>query len=360
MPLILVLLVEVAFRLGAWEGVAAPDSHAGQAIAMKRQWLALEEKVDVVTLGSSRAVHGLDPAMLVQAAKDRGQVHASFALAGSHWMTVRAVSRWLEANRPEVKRRIIALSIVDYQWTGNGSYELGLVEPLRRWDDWTWIRDYVPFDSHDVATYGAYSSLLAYRSDMADFLRHPRGRIRDVRAARKEPRVFLFSRPEERRETCAVDTTSLAACVAGPPAAGPVRFVQEQCRSLSGTRPDGRPQALDRVHPHEGLRVARDHIVEELRRPRWRGNTVVVLMPTHSIWLKDLSAEGLHEWVLEVLRPLAEDGSIELLDYTDWLNPGGSSDCHAFFDLYHQNTASAQALTREMLERSGKAIYGPR
>ena len=350
LPLLLVLGVEVAYRLGAWERLAAPESHSGQAIAMKRQWLALEGKVDGVTLGSSRAVHGFDHAMLAKAARDRGQVHASFALAGSHWMTVRAVSRWLEENRPEVKRRIIGLSIVDYQWTGNGAYELGLVEPLRRWDDWRWMSDYVPFDSHDVATYGLYSSLLQYRSDMAAFLRHPQERVRDTRAARKEPRVFLSGMPEERRETCAVDTTSLAACAAAPLASGATRFVQEQCRSLSATYPAGRPQAIDVAHPHEGLRVARDHIAEELRRPRWRGNTVVVLMPTHSIWLKELSAEGLHEWVLASLRPLVEEGSIELLDYTDWLNPGGASDCHAFFDLYHQNTSSAQALTREILK----------
>lgn len=346
LPLVLLLGVEVAFRSGAWERMAAPESHSGQAIAMKRQWLAIEGPVDAVTLGSSRAVYGIDHAMLAKAAKDRGQSHASFALAGSHWMTVRAASRWLEANRPEVKRRIIALSIVDFQWTGNGAYELGLVEPLRRWDDWQWIAEYVPFDSHDVATYGVYSSLLEYRSDMADFLRHPQQRVRDVRAALREPRVSPFRAGEERRETCAVDMSSLAACVASPKG-----MVQEQCRVMADRFPAGRPPAIDPAHPHEGLRVARDHVVEELRRPRWRGNTVVVLMPTHSIWLKDLSAEGLRAWVLASLKPLVEEGSIELVDATDRFNPGGSSDCHAFFDLYHQNTSSAQVLTSEILKR---------
>lgn len=356
LPLFLLLALEAAWRLGAWETLAAPQSHSGQAISMKRQWRAQPGAIDVATLGSSRAVYGLDHAMLAEAARQRGQVHATFAMAGSHWMSIRGVSRWIEAHRPEVKRRVIALSVVDFQFAGNGAYELGIVEPLRRWNDWDWISQHVAFDSHDVATYGLYSSLLEYRGDMAEFFRDPRRRVRDVRSASKAPPTMMFAAPQDVRTMCDVGTNTLAACVASP-APETARHVHDQCRSLSAANPNRQALTMDKGRPPASMLAGRDVIVSELRLPRWRGNTLVVLMPTTKIWADEMAPAGMREWVQGMLKPLVEEGSIELLDYTDYFNPGGTSDCKAFMDLYHQNSASAGALTRDILEKSGQRLY---
>jgi hypothetical protein len=166
----------------------------------------------------------------------------------------------------------------------------------------------------------------------------------------------MFVGQPEVRTMCEVDTKTLAACVAFP-APDAARYVQDQCRTLSIENPARQALTMDKGGPPASMLAGRDVIVSELRRPRWRGNTLVVLMPTTKIWADEMAPEGMREWVQAMLKPLVEEGSIELLDYTDYFNPGGTSDCKAFMDLYHQNNASAGALTRDILAKSAKSLY---
>jgi hypothetical protein len=359
LPLLILLAIEAAFRFGAWEWAATPESHSGQAIAMKRSWRGHEGAIDVVTLGSSRAVFGLDHAMLAEEARRHGRVHATFALGGSHWMSVQGISRWLERHRPEVKRRVIALSVADFQFPGNGSYELAIVEPLRGWTDARWISRHVAFDPHDVATYGVYSSLMQYRGDLAQAIRNPRQRWRQLRAERESPAVKLFEGPRDVRNVCAADTSTLERCMATAlaPAA---QSLHDQCSAARAARPADRRLLVAGPGgaPHPAILEGREMIVSELREARWRGHTLVVLMPTHHTWLREVMTEDLQEWVLSMLRPLVDEGSIALLDYTGRFDHDGRSDCGAFFDIYHQNSASAKELTHTLIDQSASWLYG--
>jgi hypothetical protein len=358
LPLILLLAIEAAYRFGAWEAAAAPGSHSGQAIAMKRLWIGHEHPIDVVTLGSSRAVYGLDHAMLAGEARRHGRVHATFALAGSHWMSVRGISRWLETHRPEVKRRVIALSIADFQFAGNGPYELAIVEPLRGWTDARWISRHVPFDLHDVATYGVYSSLMEYRGDMAQAIRNPRQRWHQLRADREFPAIKILEGAGDDRDLCAVDVSTLGRCVATALAPG-AQSLREQCSAVRASRPVDRRLLVAGPGggPHPAILDGRNMIVSELRETRWRGHTMVVLLPIHHTWLQEVVTEDLHQWVLSMLRPLVDEGTITLLDYTGHFDHDARSDCGAFFDLYHQNTASAKELTHTLIGQSASWLY---
>ena len=59
--LAILLLMETAFRMGAWEPFAKPDSNAGMAIRAKEAVKSIDpERIDFVTVGDSRAVYGID------------------------------------------------------------------------------------------------------------------------------------------------------------------------------------------------------------------------------------------------------------------------------------------------------------
>lgn len=353
-PLAVLLALEALFALGAWEGVAAPDSHGGTTIAMKRAWLASAAPIDVATMGSSRAVYGLDHRRLAAVARESGLTHATFAMAGSHWMTVRAVSRWLERHRPEVSRRLVALSVLDFQWATNGSYELAIVEPIRTRADAAWLADHVDFSRADVSTYGLYSSLFQYREDVRAFAGHPVSRFRELASNRSARAGALFDGPREKDDICLADTTSLAACAAPVPpgASTAVRRVADQCRSLLPTsRKPGEPPA-----PTMDDR-AKAMILAELREAKWRGRTTVLLLPTHGIWFRDLAPPGIRERVLAELAPLVADGTIDLLDYTGWLPAGEARECTQYWDLYHQNERSASALTEAVAADLRRGLY---
>ncbi len=156
-PLALAVLLDIAFALGVWEPLSQPASHAGTSVRLKRLLLDPSvPRIDYVTLGSSRPEYGIDHAVVAAAAERSGRVHANLSMPGSHWMTVGILTRWLEREHPELRGGVIALSIGDLAGPGNGSYELGIVQPFRRYAYTPWIAEHVPFDRGDISTYGTY------------------------------------------------------------------------------------------------------------------------------------------------------------------------------------------------------------
>lgn len=358
-PLALVATVEVAFRCGIWEPLAAPTSHAGTSVRLKR---ALRDpaipRIDTVTLGSSRPEYGIDHALLAEAARRRGDVHANLSMPGSHWMTIGVLSNWLARERPEIRGGLVALSIQDLMNPGNGAYELGIVEPFRRFSDTSWIAAHVPFRSGDIATWATYSSLFAWRADIQDYVQHPFKRDKTIRwfAENRGSDTALFGNPESHGDMCAWGLEDLSACArveasTDAAAAG----LQRQCRELrsaaaghfdfaAATRAETQPGFMQRT---------RDLVQAQLRAMPWPQAPIVVLMPMPRVWMRDVLGPGLHEWALSILQPLVDDGRIRLIDATDFF--AGERECAAFFDFYHQNAAGRERFTRWLLPRIGYA-----
>ena len=92
----------------------------------------------------------------------------------------------------------------------------------------------------------------------------------------------------------------------------------------------------------------RDLIRAQLLALPWRNPPAVVLMPVHTLYRDRMLPIGLHAFVLEVLRPLVEQGRIRLLDHSDDFIADGRTDCHMFWDLFHQNNAGRAALARTL------------
>ncbi len=90
---------------------------------------------------------------------------------------------------------------------------------------------------------------------------------------------------------------------------------------------------------------------------------LVVLMPVPKVWRDELLPKGGEDWALSILRPLAEQGVIQLIDYTRFFDsPEGAewpngAECNAFWDLYHQNANGQQKLTDSLLPMIEKYLY---
>lgn len=362
-PLLLVILVDSFFQLGAWERMATPESHAGMSIAKK---LALEDKaferIDFVTLGSSRPVYGIDHALLASTAAAHGYVHANLSVAGMHWMSLGVTTDWLTAHHPEIRGGVIAVSAQDFLAPGNGTYELGIAYPFHTFREIPWMSEHVPFNWHDPATYGLYSALFEYHEDMQDYVRHP-GRRKELLAYFRalSPTQVLTGNTDETSDLCTAHVRTLSDCtsIADQSPAADARLSQ-QCKLLqivASDRNDLRP-LLDRQPLTEQLQKTRDLVRAQLLALNWTTPPVIVLMPMHSIWLKEAMPSGAHEWALSVLAPLASEGKIRLLDYTDFFNGNdGVSDCGAFFDFYHNNVSGRERLMQRLMPELEKNLY---
>lgn len=362
-PFALLLAIESVFHTRLWERHAQPSSHAGTSVRLKR---ALRDPVashiDFVTLGSSRPEYGIDHAAWAARAKERGLVHADLSMPGTHWMTVGVLTRWLAREHPEVRGGIVALSIQDFTNPGNGAYELGIVQPLRTLADTPWIAQHVPFDIHDLSTWGVYSSMAQWRSDIREYLQNPSKRHDSISWYRHNmaPQRSLFGNPESKGDMCAAGLASLSACdlieATSDDANAGLRRQCKELRGLAASRPDYDKLLRDTEVPAP-LARARDLVREQLREITWREPPVVVLMPVPTLWTRDVLGHGLHEWALHVLQPLADEGRIRVLDATNLLS-GDADECADFFDFYHQNAAGRDRLDAWLRPRLEPLLFG--
>lgn len=364
-PLLVVLGVELAFRAGAWEPLALPSSHAGTSVRLKRALTdPANARLDFVTLGSSRPENGLDHAAIAAAAKRHGFVHANLSMPGTHWMTLGVLSHWLSEHHPEIRGGVIALSVADFSFVGNGSYELGIVAPFRSWSDQDALAIHVPFERANLSTWGTRSLLFGYREDLGNLVAHPLQRSRELSWFRTyAAELPLYERIDHPTDICALDLATPESCAASAAAVGAeAETVRRECPQIAvqPTRADYRIPAGQPLPPH--MAVLRDRVQQIVGELHWQTPPVVLLMPTHSIWLDRITAIGMHDWVRSVLRPLEEQGRIRVIDQTDLFRDGeggsgGMRECEAYWDIYHQNSASQRRLTDLLLPQLEETLY---
>ncbi len=355
------LAAEFAFRHGMWERLAKPESNAGQAIALKR---ALIDRgaahVDFITLGDSRAVYGLDHDRIAKAAEASGFVHLNLSLPGMHWMSTETILRWLKGHDMKPKGVLLATNIANFQFVGNGAYEMGIAAPFSATWDSDWMAAGIPFERKQLATYSPYSALFTYREDVQDFAAHPWSRLREsARQWRKPfPPNLLTRSVRESSNVCSLPVHSLVACSEAK--AGNPREATNvaQCRDLrtqAASRLDYRQSAGKRRLPHlEELSKVRR---EQLKGMKTDRPVIVVLTPVLKAWREQLLPVGLEDWVRDVLDPLEKRGVVEVHDYTRLFDDEPAGECSAFFDLYHQNANGQDQLIDALLPELQRVFY---
>lgn len=354
-PLILLLLIESLFRLGIWEPLAARDSHSGTSIRAKQAVAAWPDKIDYITLGSSRAEYGFDHALIFAHAKARGVAHLNLSQPGSHWLTISTISQWLRERHPEVKGGVIGLSYLDFQYPRNGSYELAIAQPFRP----MWSRPPLyqfQFDPNDLSSYGAWSALFAYRQDIRELLKNPPKRLATNRWFAENKPYRFDENPETNRDVCALPWQSLEQCLASTPTTPEQTQFVQACRTFmpTGQRVDwsqlAEPLPPDRAETRDAIQAA-------IRALDWPTPPVIVLLPTTHHWSESITAIGGARWAHQVLEPLAASGEIVLIDRTGFFDVDGKTRCDVFIDLHHQNGKGARELTEALLPELDRVLY---
>jgi hypothetical protein len=356
----LLLLLEAAFRMGAWEPFAKPDSNSGMAIRVKKSVKALgPEKIDFVTIGDSRAVYGIDHERVAALAKSNGFTHIDAAIPGMHWMSAELMLRWLKEQAPNLKGAVIATNVTAFNYNGNGDYELGIAVPLASLKDVNWMSLHVPFERGNLATYGSYSTLFQYRADIADLLKHPTARIKNLARDRQALNggAALFQAQKISHNICAVPTDTIKSCAAAPLSDSNAGLVNS-CKSfipLSENQADFRQFDDHMRWPH--LALVKKIRQKQLSSLGFTKPPLVVLMPVPRVWRNELLPKGGEAWVHSILQPLADQGVIKLVEYTRFFDSYGDSECNAFWDLYHPNAYGQQKLTDSLLPIIEKHLY---
>jgi len=102
------------------------------------------------------------------------------------------------------------------------------------------------------------------------------------------------------------------------------------------------------------VKTVRDH---QLRSLPYQRPILVVLMPMPGVWRDEVIPQGAEAWARSLLKPLQDEGIIEVHDFTDFFRGANGPECAAFWDLYHQNSAGQDRLTDALLPILEQRLY---
>jgi hypothetical protein len=358
LPVLILLALELAFRAGVWERLTPKNSHIGKSARVTRALNAWSENIDFVTIGDSRAKHGLDHEMIAGAAKSRGFTHARLTIPGGNFLTETLLIKYLESEHPALRGGVFALSISSLLYPTGGDTELAIAQPLSS----VFKREKIlldRFDTNRPASWGAVSSLYQYREYIQDFVQDPKARLEALRNENYSDEWQLFASVPTVRDVCKVDWTDLASCAAYSGNNRRDARVADLCgRWLPNTepKPDVHQRFVrDPLGPYEENIL--DLRQEQFRSLNWPKPPLVVLMPISHLWYEKLAPEGADAWAHRVLDPLVKEGKIQLLDYTHFFGTETDSRCEAFSDPYHQSELGMQEMTADLLPKIEAWLY---
>jgi hypothetical protein len=358
--------VELFFRVGGWEPFVRPESNAGQSVRLKAALLAEGvNNLEFVTLGDSRTVYGLDHKRIADAARAAGRKHHNLSLAGSHWLTINAVTDWVHVRGGSLRGAVIAMSTASFIYAGNGNYELGMAVPFMRNGALDWEHDRleksVPFKKDEVATWGVHSATFQYREDIQNLVREPLRRLKEMRSYAGQGAAPLTFTVKHEPDSCGVPISSIAECADFKPMTPSQQVVVNHCKAElphSRKQLDWRDWSKPGAVPHleELARLRQD----DLRALKVRKPIVFILMPEIRARRNELNPKGLDLYVQHLLKPLVDDGTIVLHDFSRFFDDTAGGECTSFWDLLHQSAEGQKRLTDAVLPIIQKEMYARR
>ena len=360
--LLAILSIEVVVRLGAYEPFAEPDSHSGITIKLKTAVQAFgKEKVNVVTLGDSRAAQGLDNQLIFDAARPYGLNHVRLSMPGSHFLTFKTLAAWTTEKLPGLRGIVLAVSPDILGRVGSGPYELAEVLPLRNETSISEMLHHVPFNRSDLRTYTPFYSLAGYRDDIKELLADPGRRWREISKYNTlSPISFLAYNAQEPSDLCAIASADPQQCL---DELQQVRSdVPEKARRGLKILCEAAIQKRPRIHPgqaEEDLIKEWKVFLEDLSR---KVRVMVVLLPDHSLFVEHLYAPNATYVTNAVMGELKGEGVIDLVDLRDLVVDQEERECSFYSDARHLNSRGKQLLTSALLpelEKFWRQLEGP-
>ncbi|MEN6441515.1 MAG: hypothetical protein ABFD97_23365 [Syntrophobacter sp.] len=352
LPLLILFGLELTFGSGLYEPFVKGTSHSGVTIKIKEALKTIgHENVDYVTMGDSRADLGLDHRAISDIASKFGKKHISIAMPGSHFTSFTVESDFLHKNFNNIKGVLLAISSVSTTRIFNGYYELAIITPFKSYGDYSRINKSIPFNINNIESYGLFSFLFQYRKDIEDFVTSPRQRIRGFH--KEQPWMDVLAHRQYWTETlCSIDLETPEACV----------------DSVSRAMKSGGDMSSNSLNQYEKILMAcneygksknrvilptgerairiRDSWLDLFRSLTFKKRPIVVLLPNSHFLYSYHFFDGIDEWALSLLKPLAESNEIILLDYSRIFS--SEDECRYFYDPIHLNAAGAEVITKRL------------
>ncbi len=343
------LAIEGAFRMGLYEPLVNPMSHSGRTITMLRALADFGlEKVNVITLGDSRAAQGLNNRQINEASHTFGLEHVRMTMPGSHLLTFRTLTNWGFEKLPGLQGIVLLVSPASFNTLGAGAYELAKVLPIRNYTTpWEMLR-HVPFERADVRTYSSFSSLAGYREDIKNLLADPWARGRAIVTSNTaEPQRFLNFSSNNSNDLCAIATDEPKTCL------NELSNRRDEIPTKSWNALNTLCRAAGRKSKHGVPGEQAELLLQEwtlfLDELSQKVRVMLVIMPDHSIYQEKLYAPNAIWLGTRLVNNMRQRGKVEVLDLHRLIQDQKNPECSYYMDAKHLNKSGNAVLTQALL-----------
>ncbi|MGD9020832.1 MAG: hypothetical protein PVF46_03490 [Lysobacterales bacterium] len=349
MLLLAIALVEILFRIGLYEPVVSPYSHSGTTITLKR---ALREfgrdRVQVATFGDSRTSQGLDNERIYEAGREAGLNHLKLSMAGSHFLTYKALASWSLAELEALRGIVIAISPASFAYRGNGAYELAKVMPLRNDISMRVMFEHAPFRRADIRTFAPLFSIAGYREDIKDLLADPAGRLAAVTGRNGRPPLNILAYAgREEADICAVPVDDPAACLQSLQEADTA--VGDRARSGLKKLCEAALKGNERSGPSPAAQALANEWVSFLEGLSSRVRVMLVILPEYGPYARHLYHPNSMFVYEDILKRLDEKGVVDVVDLYTVISEQDEPECGFYLDSTHLNLPGKQVVTDALL-----------
>jgi len=349
--LALLILTEVVLRLGWYNRWVKPESHLGNALTRLH---ALEayglNKIDWITVGSSRIDWGIDHGALAKIQKKNGLDHVRLSFGSANFMTMQATIDWslehmnslqgvmLGANENTFSHFNIINNQFKVAWPFKNHMDLDKYKPLSK-------NQYTFLPYHRMAW-------VNYFDDIKAMLRNPASRMEELNQKDSFKKILSF-RKRNHRNLCAHPLKTIQDCVASTKAVNfkkgknrGFRVINETC---SHPKTKQRAKTNHPILPKDNYQQLITNWVKLINHITEQDiQFTLVLLPEHESLKYIYKPNNASDITEQILAQVSHSPLFTLIDLRDLLD--GMENCEYFSDPHHLNNNGISLVNEAVLK----------
>lgn len=349
--LVLFVLTELILRLGWYNRWVKPNSFLGNVFSRVE---AIEKlglnKIDWITVGSSRMDWGIDHGMLAKAQKQKGLNHVRLSFGSGHFPTFQASIDWSIENMNSLQGVLVGANENTFSHFNiiNNLFKVG----------WP-FKNHMDFEQYKPLVESQYKYLPLYQlawtnyfDDIKDFLRNPSGRLAELNSAEKLTEVLSY-RKKNPRNLCAHPLKTIQECVDSVDAVNTRLLKNKGFRDVH--RICGQANVKLRAQQNkpnitrENHQILVKNWVKLIKNVTQKGiNFTLVLFPEHESLNYIYKPANGSEITNQILKEVSGLPHFSLLDLRQLLDD--KENCEYFSDPHHLNNKGINLVTQAVIQ----------
>jgi hypothetical protein len=360
--LVLVLLLEIFFRMGLWDSRIKPHSFLGNA---KYRVQALNEfglqKINWITAGDSKTDWGVNHGDILRAQQQNGENHLRMSFESSGFMAIQATIEWSIAHMPNLKGVMLGVTEDNFGHLSDATKQYNVAWPFRDYFDYDKYSYFT--QRHQQMSFFSRQAVHVYFKDFRDYINNmPTRKRRLERFVERGYRGIFTYNINLRQDLCTYELKTMSQCIdaaksiksKGGQLSGAENFIRNQC---------GNDMMRYRMENNLGTHKIKNKTQQKLIA-NWKKlfdsilahniKLQIVMLPEQAMFDYSIKPANTIKVVNAVLSNYIDNPQFKVVDLRELFDDHkNGKQCHFFNDPLHYNHNGKAVITQEIIKSFG-------